>query len=126
MSNVEITGLDDIVNNLDQLIISEVAKQNAINAAANVYAEALEQVKFKHDGEKGTHLKDHVTFKKDQYDDHSTDVGYDKKGFYYRFVNNGTKYQPGQHFMEHVFDQQQEAMKQAMFDELKKDVDHHA
>lgn len=128
MSNVEVTGLDDILNNLDKLIISETAKKNAINAAANVYAEALENVTFKHpeSNKKGNYLKDHVTFQADQYDDHSVDVGYDKKGFYYRFVDQGTKFQPGQHFMQHTFDQQQDAMGEAMFNELRKDVDNHA
>lgn len=123
-AEIEITGLDDILNNIDKLAISESAKVNGVNAAAKIYAEALSESSPETDYDKdGKHLKDFVTFKPNQYADHSTDIGFSKDGYYYRFVNNGTMKQPGQHFMEKSYDMATGLMQEALFNELKKDVD---
>lgn len=123
-SEIEITGLEDILNNIDKLAISESAKINGVNAAAKIYAEALSESSPETQYDKdGKHLRDLVTFKPNQYPDHSTDVGFSKDGYYYRFVNNGTINQSGQHFMETSYDLSTGLMQEALFNELKKDVD---
>lgn len=120
MADTEITGMDDFFNNLDKLIIPKDKRVKAVNAAADVLVERLKP-NIPNDTKKktGKHLRDTVTYKPNQYEDGSTDVGFTEDGYYGRFQNNGTKKIDGLHFMEHSFDQAQNAMKQAMYDVLK-------
>lgn len=115
----EESNLNDIINKLG---ISEEAKKKAIDAAADVYGKALIQntrdAVVTPSKNKKTHVWEDVSYKKDQYPDHSVDVGFNKYGYYYRFINNGTKYIHGKHFVEHTYDSVNDEMQKVMRDSL--------
>jgi HK97 gp10 family phage protein len=125
---VEITGMETFMKQLGNLTISPETAKRAVNAAADIYVERLQPNIPVSDGN-GHHVRDELTYKPGQYADGSTDVGFTKKGYYGRFLNNGTakmhdKVPPGGlHFMEHTYDEAKEAMQQAMFDEVRKDLE---
>lgn len=120
---IQINGLDDLISQLGNLTLSEQVKKEAIQGAADIYGNALinnvQEVVTPTKGKK-THLWEDVSYQKDQYPDGSVDVGFNKYGYYYRFVNNGTKYHPGKHFMEHTYDQVSDKMEQAIVDRVMK------
>lgn len=119
-NQTDITGLDDLFKNLDQLNISEETRKQAIADAADIYGNALIANTPVSKKSKKNHLRDDVTYKPDQYPDKSVDVGFNKYGYYYRFVNNGTKNIHGKHFIEHTYDQVSGKMQQAMADRIRK------
>lgn len=123
--SVEVTGLDDFAKQLEQYNFNGQVAINATNAAAEIFVRHL-RPKVPVSGGDGEHLRDLITYKPGQYADGSTDVGFGKKGYYFRFLNNGTakmhnKVPPGGlHFMEHAFDEAKAEMQQAMIAEVKK------
>ncbi|MDD9149334.1 HK97 gp10 family phage protein [Sporolactobacillus sp. CQH2019] len=117
--SVSIDGEQKLSELVDKLGISEEIKRKAIDAAADVYGNRLIANTPMSPDSKKNHLRDDVTFKKDQYPDGSVDVGFNKYGWYYRFVNNGTKYIHGKHFMEHSYDQAKDEMQKVMEDTLR-------
>lgn len=121
-----INGLDELFSQLDKLTIPDEVKKEAIDAAADVYGEVLIQntrdAVVTPSPNKKTHVWEDVSYKKDQYPDGSVDVGFSKYGYYYRFINNGTKSMKGggKHFVEHSYDQTQEKMKEIMAETIQK------
>ncbi len=122
--NFKVDGLDSLLQQLSKLDIPDEVKKKAIQSAADTYGKTLIQntrdaVKTPSPNKK-THVWEDVSYKKSQYPDGSVDVGFNKYGYYYRFINSGTKTITGKHFIEHSYDQAQDKMKQAMADELRK------
>lgn len=120
----EITGLDGFAKQLERYNFNGQVAIRANNAAAEVFIKHLKP-KVPESSSKGEHLQDMITYKPGQYPDGSTDVGFGKKGFYFRFLNNGTakmhdKVPPGGlHFMEHAFDEAKDEMRAAIARELR-------
>lgn len=122
--NFKIDGLDELLNQIGKIAIPDEVKKEAIDAAADIYATNLIQntrdAVVTPSPNKKTHVWEDISYKKDEYPDHSVDVGFNKYGYYYRFINNGTKTIAGKHFVEHTYDQSSEDMKNAMADKIKK------
>lgn len=121
----ELTGLDEMLAQLDDLIPTQEQKIGAVSKAADIYIDhMIPMIPQDEAKKKGKHLRSMVTYKPGQYADGSTDVGFSKQGYYYRFLNDGTKnmkkYPGGLHFMEHAEDEAKEAMQQAMRDSILK------
>lgn len=117
-----VTGLDGLLAQLGKVVISETVRKEAIQAAANAYGEALIQntrdAVITPSANKKTHVWEDVSYQKDQYPDGSVDIGFNKYGYYYRFINNGTKTITGKHFVEHTYDQTKEQMQEVMAEKL--------
>jgi HK97 gp10 family phage protein len=117
---VDVTGLDGIMAQLNSLNLSKEDKVKAVNAGAEAYIKHLvPKIPVDKDRKKGKHLNQDVTFKPGQYADGSTDVGFNKKGYYYRFLNNGTKTIKAQHFMEHAAEEAKNDINKAIADTLR-------
>lgn len=124
--DVNISGLDDLFKKLDKLTLTKEQKVKAVDKAADTYVEHLiPKIPVDEAKTKGKHLKDLITYKSGQYADGSTDVGFTKDGYYYRFLNNGTKdmkkHPNGLHFMEHAFDEAKSEMQQDIKNSLGSD-----
>ncbi|GGL55886.1 HK97-gp10 family putative phage morphogenesis protein [Sporolactobacillus putidus] len=117
-NNIQIDGLDELFSQLDKINISDTVRKEAIGEAADIYGNILISNTPVSDKDKKNHLRDDVTYKKNQYPDGSVDVGFSKYGWYYRFVNNGTKSMPGKHFMEHSLDEAQPKMQEAIINRI--------
>lgn len=122
MDNSNVTGLEELIGQLARISIPESTRKEAIIAAAETYSAALiqntrEAIKTPSPNKK-THLWEDVSYKKGQYPDGSVDVGFNKYGYYYRYINNGTKNIKGEHFVEHTYDQMRDKMQVVMVNKL--------
>lgn len=99
------------VSKAAQLPISD--QEKITKAGADVYAKKLVEVtKEKHPNTKGSggkygHLSEDISGKKGDIDgDHngSSTVGFGNKAFVARFLNDGTKYIRGDHFVDNARD----------------------
>lgn len=95
----DISGLNDLEKKLNSLNFTRSEKAEVSHASANVIASVLEaNTPVDLENEHGTHLKDLVTFKDNEYIDGSTDVGYTKDGYYAKFANDGHQTVQGRHY----------------------------
>ena len=98
------TGL----SNLDEKVIPDTAtKRKMTEAGAKVLAEKLKEAtpRTKHNDVKYGHLQDNVTYQDTDIDGEengSSTVGYGKKAYVARFLNDGTVKMPATHFVDNV------------------------
>lgn len=98
------TGL----SNIDEKVIPDTAtKRKMTGAGAKVLAEKLKEAtpRTKHSDVKYGHLQDNVTYQDTDIDGEengSSTVGYGKKAYVARFLNDGTVKMPATHFVDNV------------------------
>lgn len=98
------TGL----SNIDEKVIPDTTtKRKMTEAGAKVLAEKLKEVtpRTKHNDVKYGHLQDNVTYQDTDIDGEengSSTVGYGKKAYVARFLNDGTVKMPATHFVDNV------------------------
>lgn len=98
------TGL----SSLDKKVIPDTAtKQKMTEAGAKVLAENLKEAtpRTNHNDVKYGHLQDNVTYQDTDIDGEengSSTVGYGKKAYVARFLNDGTVKMPATHFVDNV------------------------
>lgn len=111
---VEIEGIEEFYNLLDGLVPTREESAEIAAAGALVFSEGLKKNTPYRQEVASKHLRDDITFKKNQYANGSTDVGFitsDRGGKSYiaRLLNDGfmnvvhgqvNKYVPGTHFIE--------------------------
>jgi HK97 gp10 family phage protein len=123
--SVDVSGMEAFEKSLADTIIRKQDAIRANSAAADVFIKHLQpNVPFDEGKSKGKHLRDMLTYKPGQYEDGSTDIGFTKDGYYFRFLNNGAKQMKnvppgGLHFMEHTFDEAKDEMRATMARELR-------
>lgn len=98
------TGL----SNIDEKVIPDTTtKRKMTEAGAKVLAEKLKEAtpRTKHNDVKYGHLQDNVTYQDTDIDGEengSSTVGYGKKAYVARFLNDGTVKMPATHFVDNV------------------------
>lgn len=98
------TGL----SNIDEKVIPDTTtKRKMTEAGAKVLAEKLKDAtsRTKHNDVKYGHLQDNVTYQDTDIDGEengSSTVGYGKKAYVARFLNDGTVKIPATHFVDNV------------------------
>lgn len=98
------TGL----SNIDEKVIPDTStKRKMTEAGAKVLAEKLKEAtpRTKHNDVKYGHLQDNVTYQDTDIDGEengSSTVGYGKKAYVARFLNDGTVKMPATHFVDNV------------------------
>lgn len=98
------TGL----SNIDEKVIPDITtKRKMTEAGAKVLAEKLKEAtpRTKHNDVKYGHLQDNVTYQDTDIDGEengSSTVGYGKKAYVARFLNDGTVKMPATHFVDNV------------------------
>lgn len=98
------TGL----SNIDEKVIPDTTtKRKMTEAGAKVLAEKLKEAtpRTKHNYVKYGHLQDNVTYQDTDIDGEengSSTVGYGKKAYVARFLNDGTVKMPATHFVDNV------------------------
>lgn len=98
------TGL----SNIDEKVIPDTAtKRKMTEAGAKVLAEKLKEAtpRTKHNDVKYGHLQDNVTYQDTDIDGEengSSTVGYGKKAYVARFLNDGTVKMPATHFVDNI------------------------
>lgn len=98
------TGLSNIG---DKVIPDTSTKRKMTEAGAKVLAEKLKEAtpRTKHNDVKYGHLQDNVTYQDTDIDGEengSSTVGYGKKAYIARFLNDGTVKMPATHFVDNV------------------------
>lgn len=98
------TGLSNIG---DKVIPDTSTKRKMTEAGAKVLAEKLKEAtpRTKHNDVKYGHLQDNVTYQDTDIDGEengSSTVGYGKKAYVARFLNDGTVKMPATHFVDNV------------------------
>ena len=106
--------MDDFINqlqnysdNLDSLVPSIEQKQRITQAGAKVLEKNLQEVTpvSKLNRKKDKHLKEHVMSQDtnvDGQEDGSSTVGFGKKAYIARFLNDGTVKMPATHFVDNA------------------------
>lgn len=98
------TGL----SNIDEKVIPDTTtKRKMTEAGAKVLADNLKEAtpRTKHNDVKYGHLQDNVTYQDTDIDGEengSSTVGYGKKAYVARFLNDGTVKMPATHFVDNV------------------------
>lgn len=98
------TGL----SNIDEKVIPDTTtKRKMTEAGAKVFAEKLKEAtpRTKHNDVKYGHLQDNVAYQDTDIDGEengSSTVGYGKKAYVARFLNDGTVKMPATHFVDNV------------------------
>ena len=98
------TGL----SNIDEKVIPDtITKRKMTEAGAKVLAGKLKEAttRTKHNDVKYGHLQDNVTYQDTDIDGEengSSTVGYGKKAYVARFLNDGTVKMPATHFVDNV------------------------
>ena len=98
------TGL----SNIDEKVIPDTTtKRKMTEEGAKVLAEKLKEAppRTKHNDVKYGHLQDNVTYQDTDIDGEengSSTVGYGKKAYVARFLNDGTVKMPATHFVDNV------------------------
>lgn len=98
------TGL----SNIDEKVIPDTTtKRKMTEAGAKVFAEKLKEAtpRTKHNDVKYGHLQDNVAYQDTDIDGEengSSTVGYGKKAYVARFLNDGTVKIPATHFVDNV------------------------
>lgn len=98
------TGL----SNIDEKVIPDTTtKRKMTEAGAKAFAEKLKEAtpRTKHNDVKYGHLQDNVTYQDTDIDGEengSSTVGYGKKAYVARFLNDGTVKMPATHFVDNV------------------------
>ena len=97
----------DLSNIGDKVIPDTSTKRKMTEAGAKVLAEKLKEAtpRTKHNDVKYGHLQDNVTYQDTDIDGEengSSTVGYGKKAYIARFLNDGTVKMPATHFVDSV------------------------
>ncbi|MEK1471391.1 phage head-tail adapter protein [Limosilactobacillus fermentum] len=97
----------DLSNIGDKAIPDTSTKRKMTEAGAKVLAEKLKEAtpRTKHNDVKYGHLQDNVTYQDTDIDGEengSSTVGYGKKAYVARFLNDGTVKMPATHFVDNV------------------------
>lgn len=97
----------DLSNIGDKVIPDTSTKRKMTEAGAKVLAEKLKEAtpRTKHNDVKYGHLQDNVTYQGTDIDGEengSSTVGYGKKAYVARFLNDGTVKMPATHFVDNV------------------------
>lgn len=97
----------DLSNIGDKVIPDTTTKRKMTEAGAKVLAEKLKEAtpRTKHNDVKYGHLQDNVTYQDTDIDGEengSSTVGYGKKAYIARFLNDGTVKMPATHFVDNV------------------------
>lgn len=142
LSQQFVTGFNDVFGSVKKLSVTREQKAEVVNVGAEVLSEELISVTKDTVEGNGKHLNnelgilmdfkaqskgryeypnvrlwDGVTFKKNQYFDGSTDVGFDKRLVTVaHWFNNGTYQQPATFFMNRAFQSGQDAVRKAQFE----------
>lgn len=96
------------LSNIDEKVIPDTTtKRKMTEAGAKVLAENLKEAtpRTKHNDVKYGHLQDNVTYQDTDIDGEengSSTVGYGKKAYVARFLNDGTVKMPATHFVDNV------------------------
>ena len=99
--------MTDLSNIGDKVIPDTSTKRKMTEAGAKVLAEKLKEAtpRTKHNDVKYGHLQDNVTYQDTDIDGEengSSTVGYGKKAYVARFLNDGTVKMPATHFVDNV------------------------
>lgn len=131
-------SLDDQLNAFEQMAEKRVnltnEQKSRINqAGAKVYENVLKEATRKHISTRkrpshGVHLVDDIKTDDKNADgikDGSWVVGFGKKDYIARFLNDGTIYIKGDHFVDHAIEQARKQVQQAQLKEYQRIVKEH-
>ncbi|WP_281829384.1 HK97-gp10 family putative phage morphogenesis protein [Lactobacillus amylolyticus] len=118
--------LNDWLENVAKLVPDTQTKAAMTEAGAKVFAEHLKNVtpRSKDNDTKYGHLADNVTYQKSDIDGENngnSTVGFGKKAYIARFLNDGTKKMKATHFVDNARHESEEAVftaEKAVYDSL--------